>query len=218
MTHATIPSRPAAPRAGRLARTAARLAATPLLLAALAACSDDDGIGPGENGQPSNIAFAYSGSGPEATIQGTYQAMGDPPRTGPLITETFALGQRVASKGALRVMSNAAQPAQSTANFAQVTITRLEVGSVAINGTCPGETCNGVSLAIEVSTNVAVSQARYSCALETGTIRITSIRNGRAQGDFTGTGSCLGRPGTADLDQFSITGGTFDVKVIDVVS
>ena len=216
MTHATVLSHPAAPRAARFARTAALArAAAPLLLAALAACGGD---GPtGSSGQ-SSVHLRYGGSGNQGTINGTYQAEGDPSLTLPPITQTYALGQRVTGQTTLRVVSNVARSTQQTADFSWVTIPRLTVGSVAINGTCPGEDCAAVSLALEVSTSVAVSQAKYSCALDNGTIRITEIGDGRAKGTFSGTGRCLGRPGTEDLDQFTITDGTFDVKVIDVQS
>jgi hypothetical protein len=211
MTNSTILFRPAAPRAARLARMVA-----PLLLAALAACGDSDG--PTESSEPSSTRFVYGGSSAQGTVGGTYQAEGNPSFAGSQITQTFALGQRVAGQTTLRVLSNVARNTQQQADFAIVTIPRLTVGRVDIVGTCPGETCAAVSLALEVSTSAAVSQARYSCALDAGTIRITSISGTRAQGTFEGTGRCIGRPGTADLDQFSITGGTFDVNVIEVPS
>ncbi|HEX6037920.1 MAG TPA: hypothetical protein VFZ20_07775 [Longimicrobium sp.] len=199
-------SHPAA-HAGRFARAAA-----PLLLAALAACAGD-GTGPGE-AKPGSVAFAYSGSGPEGTIQGTYQVLRDPVGLVPRLTESYALGQRVESQGVLRVVANMAREGQR-ADFAQVTIPRLTVGSEAITGICPGESCAAVSLGIDLATG-GVSQAKYSCSLDQGIIRIFSIQNGRAEGEFSGTGSCVGAPGTADLEEFSITGGTFDVKVRDV--
>lgn len=188
-------------------------AAAPLLLAALAACGDDDGITPGT---PSNVAFAYAGSGEQAVVEGTYQVMGDPNRAAPPLTQTYALGQRVSSQGILRVMSNTVRP-DNRADFTEITIPRLAAGEVLIDGTCPGEVCAGVSLAIDVST-VGVSQATYSCALDNGVILVHSVSDGRAVGQFSGTGSCLGAPGTADLAEFSITGGTFDVKLVDVAS
>lgn len=109
-----------------------------------------------------------------------------------------------------------AQPAQQTADFAGVVIPRVSAGSVEIDGMCPGELCPEVSLALEVRTDDVFDQARYSCSLEDGTIRIESISGGRAKGTFSGTGRCTGQPGTEDLDEFAITGGTFNVKVIDV--
>jgi hypothetical protein len=217
MTNATILPRPAAPRAARLSWTAALArSAAPLLLAALAACGDNDG--PLGSSGASIIRFSYSGSGPEGSVQGTYEAKGDPDRSAAPITQTWALGQRVTSQGAFRVVSNVAQPAQQTANFADVTIPRLTVGSADIDGVCPGELCPEVSLALEVSTAGVFDQAKYSCYLYDGRIRLTSISDGRAKGTFAGTGRCLGQEGTADLDEFVITGGTFDVKVIDVPS
>lgn len=212
MTNATILPRSAAPRAVRLARTAA----LPLLLAALAACGDSDG--PTESSGPSIIRFSYTGSGPEGSVQGTYEAKGDPSLAGAQLTQTFALGQRVSSESTFRVLSNVAHPAQQTADFAGVVIPRLDAGSAAIDGICPGEVCPGVSLALEVSTAGVFDQAKYSCYLDSGSIRLTSISEGRAKGTFSGTGGCLGQEGTADLDQFVITGGTFDVKVINVPS
>ncbi|HST63175.1 MAG TPA: hypothetical protein VLK84_30980 [Longimicrobium sp.] len=212
MTNATILPRSTAPRAARFARTAA----LSLLLAALAACGDNDG--PTESAGASTIRFSYSGSGPEGSVQGTYEAQGDPSLAGAQITQTFAIGQRVASQTAFRVLSNVAHPAQQTADFADVTIPRLDVGSAEIDGVCPGELCPEVSLALEVQTTGVFDQAKYSCYLYEGRIRLNSISDNRAKGTFSGTGRCLGQEGTADLDQFIITGGTFDVKVIDVAS
>lgn len=213
--HATLASRPAA-RAGRLARTAGRLTAAPLLLAALAACGNDDvGTGPGDT-RPGSVAFGYSGAGPEGEVRGIYQVLGDPDLAAAPLTQTYALGQRVERQGVLRVMSNVVRPGQR-ADFAEITIPRLAVGQIDIDGTCPGESCAGVSLAIDVSA-VGVSQAKYSCALDRGTIQVHLIREGRAEGQFSGTGSCIGAPGTADLEEFVISGGTFDVTVIDVPS
>lgn len=217
MTNATILPRPAAPRATRLSRTAALARrAAPLLLAALAACGD--GNGPTESSGASTIRFTYSGSGPEGSVQGTYEAKGDPGLATAPITQTFALGQRVASQNTFRVISNVAHPAQGTADFAGVVIPRLDVGTVDIDGVCPGELCPEVSLALEVETGGVFDQAKYSCYLYEGRIRLNAISDGRAKGTFSGTGRCLAQEGTEDLDDFTITGGTFDVKVIDVAS
>lgn len=214
MTNTTILPRPTAPRVARFARTAALArAAAPLLLAALAACGDDnDPVGASA---PNTVRFTYAASGPTEGVEGDYNAVGDPDRAVPPLTQTYALGRRDPGEGLLEVVSNVAYP-QQEADFVTITIPRLTEGSVAIDGTCPGELCPGVSLGLELSTAVAVSQARYSCALETGTIRVASIRDNRMKGTFSGTGSCIGAPGYEDLDEFSITGGTFNVKVVDV--
>ncbi|HYW10596.1 MAG TPA: hypothetical protein VE871_01535 [Longimicrobium sp.] len=132
--------------------------------------------------------------------------------------QTFAIGQRVSRESTLRVMTNWFHDAQGTADFAGVTIPRLTEGAVAIDGICTGESCAGVTLALEVQTGGVFDQAKYSCHLYDGTVRINSISNGRATGTFSGTGRCTGQPGTANLDEFRITGGTFDVNVMDVAS
>lgn len=215
MAHETILPRPAAPRAARFARAART--ALPLLLAALAACGDDP-AGPVESDPPSSVRFVYGGSSNQGTIQGSHRAEGDPLLAVAPITQTFALGQRVASKGLIRILANVARGTEHEADWATITIPRLTVGSVDINGTCPGKECAAVSLGLDIETDVAFSQARYSCALDEGTLRITSVSDGRAKGEFSGTGSCLAGPGYQDLTQFSIASGTFDVKVIEVAS
>ena len=213
MTH-TNSTRPFPRHVARRSSALLRSAAL-LLMAALAACDN-----PAGSGEPatSSVSLVYGGSNSQGTINGRYEAEGEPAFPTAPITQTWALGQRVSGQTLLRVGSNVARTSENTADFAWVTIPRLTVGNVPILGTCPGEDCAGVSLALVVSTNVAVSQARYSCALDEGTIRVTSISDGRAKGTFSGTGSCLAAPGFQDLDQFTITDGTFDVKMIDVPS
>lgn len=190
-------------------KISARLAA-PLLLAALAAC--DNPAGGGES--VSAVQIVYGGSSNQGTVNGTYEARGEA-RTGtPPIQQTYALGHRYAADGYIDVISNE-KHAGDVADFAWITIPRLTAGTVDIDGICPGENCASVSLALEVGTT-GVSQARYSCSLDDGIIRVTSVTETRVKGDFSGTGFCVGAPGTPDLDQFSIAEGTFDVRLIDI--
>lgn len=208
MTNATTRSRPAAPRR-------ARTAVLSLLVAALAACGDDPS-GPGDGA--GSTRFSFRGTGPVGTVEGIYDAEGAPSFPVPPVTQTYALGQRISGEHTLRIVSNVAYSAQQTADFAWVTIPRLTVGSVQIDGICPGESCASVKVALQVSTAGTFDQAKYSCDLYDGVIRINSISEGRATGTFSGTGRCLGEPGTEDLDSFAVTGGTFDVRVIEVPS
>lgn len=192
-------------------KISARVAA-PLLLAALVACDNPAGSGGGET--VSTVWMVYGGSSNQGTVNGTYEARGEA-RTGtPPLQQTYALGQRYVDDGYIQVMSNRTHEGDA-ADFTWITIPRLTEGSVTIDGTCPGETCAAVALALEVGAT-GVSQARYSCSLDAGTIHITSVTETRVKGDFSGTGFCIGGPGTTDLDQFSIAEGTFDVKLIDV--
>lgn len=193
-------------------KISARLAA-PLLLAALAACDDNPA---GSGGTPvSNVHVVYGGSNNQGTtVDGTYEARGEARAGTAPILQTYALGQRFADDGHILVLSNVKHGGADVADFTWITIPRLTEGSVAIDGICPGENCAAVSLALEVGT-VGVSQAKYSCSLDAGTIRVRAVTETRVKGDFSGTGFCIGAPGTADLDQFSIAEGTFDVVLID---
>lgn len=188
--------------------------ALPVLLAALAAC---DGLGdPGAAQGPSTIRFTYSGSGPGGAVQGAYQAEGDyQVGTAPL-RQTFALGHRYRPAGAVDVMSNVYRASAGASDAVHVTITRLTPGSVPVDRLCDADFCPGVSLALELP-NVNGAQARYSCSLQAGRVEITSIREDRMQGRFSGTGSCTGAAGTQDLEEFSISGGEFNVKLMDAV-
>lgn len=190
-------------------KISARMAA-PLLLAALAAC--DNPAGGGET--VSNVQIVYGGSSNQGTVNGRYEARGEA-RTGtPPLQQTYALGQRYTDDAHIQVVSNRKHDGD-VVDFAWITIPRLTAGAVTIDGICPGETCAAVSLALEVGTT-GVSQAKYSCSLDSGTIRITSVTETRVKGDFSGTGFCIGAPGTPDLDQFSVAEGTFDVRLIDI--
>ena len=193
-------------------KISARLAA-PLLLAALAACDNPAG---GEGTPVSNVRVVYGGSNNQGTVSGRYEARGEARAGTAPILQTYALGQRYTDDGHILVLSNVKHSGEDVADFTWITIPRLTEGTVTIDGICPGENCASVSLALETGT-VGVSQAKYSCSLDAGTIRITSVTATRVKGDFSGTGFCVGAPGTADLDQFSIAEGTFDVVLIDIM-
>lgn len=201
-THQTASSRPA-----RLVRAVALAPALLAAPAALAACESSTEPGTG----PSRIGFTYVGTGAEGTIQGTYSAESDFVVGRSQLTQTFAIGHRYAA--AVGVISNVARSAGLSDNTS-LTIPRLTVGSVSIDPACETDYCAEVFLGLELP-SAEGSQAKYSCSLQAGTLRITAISDMRARGDFSGTGVCIGAPGTEDLEEFRITGGTFDVKVIE---
>lgn len=213
MIHHPIAARRAPVRRAGLSDNArlARIAAPVLLLAALAACGGENPTGAGEPQADSSIRFDFSGSGPDVVLQGTYEAQGAPRPGTDLIDQTYAMGHRYAGAGAIQVMSNRKRDG-GTADFAWVTLPRLSAGAVSVDRSCGTDTCPGVLLALEVG-SAHGSQARYSCSLEAGTLRITSISSSRAKGEFSGTGICVGAPGTDDLPDFRITNGQFDVKL-----
>lgn len=198
--------------AGRAAAGLTRSAriAAPALVAALAAC-DGGPTDPQPSAGASTVRFAYEGSGAEGVVSGAYEATGDP-RAGQS-RQTFAIGQRYRGAGAIQVVSDLQRPGD-VSDFAWVVIPRLDAGTLAIDRACGTDYCPGVFFALEVK-NTHGSQARYSCTLESGTVRVTSISATRVAGEFSGTGACIGAPGTADLEQVSVAGGRFDVKLID---
>ena len=206
MAHIPTLRQSASSRPARLIRTAAL---APALLAALAAC--DSSTEPGSG--PSRIQFTYVGTGTGGTIQGTYNAEGDFVLGRPQLEQTFAIGHRYADDGAMGIISNVARSA-TLPDYMSLTIPRLTVGSAAIDPDCATDFCAGIFLGLELPAAEG-SQAEYSCSLQAGTLRITAISETRMRGDFSGTGVCLGAPGTEDLEEFRITGGTFDVKVIE---
>jgi hypothetical protein len=197
-------------RAAGFAGSTIRIAAA-LLLAALAACSDS--TGPGGQADASRIDITYSGSGPDGVLQGTYAAQGDPRLGSDPIGQTYAVGQRAVELGVIEVVSGRRHGNEVDVAF--VTIPLLQVGTVQIDRDCDADACAAVLLALDMGLAQG-SQARYSCVLHTGTVRITALTDERVRGDFTGTGACFGREEGEQIEDFSISAGTFDVKLMDV--
>jgi hypothetical protein len=64
-------------------------------------------------------------------------------------------------------------------------------------------------------TNTTSSLTSYDreCWLETGSVIVTSFAGQRVQGTFSGEGECL--TFNWDSEQFSVTGGQFNVPILD---
>jgi hypothetical protein len=78
-------------------------------------------------------------------------------------------------------------------------------------GNDPDAICPYVSLVTGMMLGDDDSFTR-SCALESGTVTVTAISDGRVRGTFSGTGECFVAATDAD-EAFRITNGTFDVPV-----
>lgn len=185
---------------------AGRLAVASLLLA-LAAC-DGDPNGPAQTQNAVRITYAGTGIGGSYVAQGALQA-GTPP-----LQQTYAQGRRYPVAGALEVLSTQTR-SSTTADFAWLDIPQVTTGTLAIDPDCDADHCPAVSLALEVGTT-GVSQARLSCFLRQGSITVSAISDTRVRGTFSGTGHCLGAPGTANVEDFAITSGSFDVPLVDL--
>ncbi|HWL39979.1 MAG TPA: hypothetical protein VNO75_07055 [Gemmatimonadaceae bacterium] len=53
----------------------------------------------------------------------------------------------------------------------------------------------------------------FFCGLTSGTIVLTEVGSGRAQGTFSGNGSCITGTGGAS-SAFSVSNGAFDVALV----
>jgi hypothetical protein len=166
------------------------------------------------NAGPSTVSFTYHGVGPGGSVGGLFHVTADPDLNRPAGDQAFALGQRIARAGAFRALSNQRRTSELS-DWIVVSAPRLSTGSLTLAPPCRAEYCPEVFVALEMK-NSQGAQARYSCTLDSGTIRITAISEQRAQGEFSGSGVCLGAPDTEDLEQFSVSNGRFDVKLRDV--
>jgi hypothetical protein len=176
------------------------LAALPLAVLS-AAC--DDPSGPGEAQDESRVAISYSGA-----VAGTFAAEGEyTPGTVPN-TQTFSIGTRRVD-GTVEVTAYS-QRGGARFDLASITLPDAAVGERAVE-LCPGETCNSVSLALDLG-QANGSQAAQSCHLQTGTIRVTALSETRVSGTVSGSGFCVPREGGDDVP-FQITSGTFDVEL-----
>jgi hypothetical protein len=178
------------------------LAALPLTLLS-AACKDTSG--PGEAEDESRISISYT-----VGVSGTFAAQGDPVVTRAASAQTFAIGHSY-PEGRFQVIAYSHGADRFSA--ATVTVPRVVVGqAVAIDRLCAEDICADVTIGLDIGqTNGSV--AAHTCALETGTIRVTALSATRASGTMSGSGFC-NPGGGGDRVPFQITSGTFAVKVM----
>ena len=74
--------------------------------------------------------------------------------------------------------------------------------------------CSGVFVALDIRNDVNASQARFSCTLQSGSIRISSVSSAHVVGEFAGVGSCITYQGEV-VDGFQLVNGQFDVALRD---
>jgi hypothetical protein len=179
-----------------------RILLTALPLAVLfAACHDP--AGPGETEDESRITFTYTGG-----VNGTFAAEGAPSLTSAPNTQTFAIAIPQAD-GSLEVNAYR-QRGGARFDIASITLPNPAVGQRAVE-LCPGETCNSVSLGLDIGQTHG-SEAAQTCHLRTGTITVTALSATRVSGTVSGSGFCLQRGGGDDLP-FQISSGTFSVDL-----
>jgi len=176
------------------------------LALSLTACSD--GILDVEENEPSAVSFEFAGAG-----LGSFSARGDLQPNRPLIDQTFAAGRRFGSPDAIEVHGFAPR-AGNVVDWIDIKIPTPGIRSYAIDATTchwSDDTCPTVFVVLEMATGSG-AQAKYSCQLQTGSIRVRSLTSTRVQGEFSGAGSCLENTG-AFAEEFTVSNGRFDVKL-----
>jgi hypothetical protein len=177
-------------------------------LAFVSACGDD---GPND---PSNfsgtVSFAYTGAG-----GGNFNVSG----AAPALSANFGGSNWAAGSrdDAANQVGLVAVRTRSGGRYDVVYlgINRVTVGSSTVQANCDpdlGENCSGLVF----FTNIADTDDEYDffCFATSGTMAITSISDTRAEGTFTGGGTCIsGAPG-GGTSTFAITNGAFNVRLL----
>lgn len=179
-----------------------------LVLAAVGtACSEPALVGPGL-GTPI-VSFSYGGP-----ISGAFEAGGYPSFDVSPLGQTFAQGRRYRSPDGFDVLSTRFRG--SSADFVTIEIPRIEAGTFTIGGSCDLESldCPAVGIALQIPTTTTVGQARYSCELSSGTIRLATVTTETIAGTFSGRGSCITDTGD-ELENFVVSDGRFEVGVVE---
>lgn len=185
------------------------LAAAPVV--ALAACSDG-GTAPQTPATPM-LRFTYDGA-----MAGSFRAEGAPVLNAPQFQQSFAQGRREGGVSAGLEVLAVQRRAGNLADVVTISGLPQQTGTYTIDDSRCARTeprCPGILVGLEIPTDASVAQARASCTLRTGTIRVTAWTAGRAAGDFAGEGRCLTSDGRT-LEGFRVTGGVFDVALFEV--
>ena len=180
----------------------------PLLTASLAlvlAACDNGPIDPPVDG-PGTISFSYQGP-----ISGTLAIEGDIRTDRPPLGQTAAYGQRYHNPQMIEARGAAVNG--DMIDGITVRVPSHTTGSFNIDTSQCGwldDSCAGIFLFLRLR-NANGEQAKYSCTVQTGTIRLTAVSEARAKGVFQGSGECLDRDGGSP--PIAISNGQFDVKL-----
>lgn len=181
-----------------------------LALVGLVGCSDGP-VDPAAFG-PSRVRLSYQGP-----LVGSYAAEGELQRGKGMLDHTYAYGLRYQNPTALEVRSVVLDAASDRVDWVDIQIPADRPGTYAIDqDRCPRweAGCAGLFLVLRLP-NQEGKQAKYSCTLLTGTIRVATASGRRVQGTFSGAGECIDRdaPEGTDHPPVTVTGGEFDVEL-----
>jgi hypothetical protein len=174
--------------------------------AALAGCSDSKTGPTGFNG---TLSFNYSGG-----ISGTFNVTGQMPTSGAgQETSSWAAGEVVTTGTDAGIYAAAISPrSASSHDFVVVIANRTTEGTATIDyDNCVSVVCSTVFFDFNASNGGGLSVAQ-ACYLQTGSVVITDIDDGRIKGTFSGSGVC--ESSTGSFTAFTVTNGSFDVPNI----
>ncbi len=186
------------------------------LLLTLAACPGSDG-GTGPEEVVSSVRFSHPAAG-AILPAGAYEAVGEVRfgGQGQLLPGEWAFGM-VGMPPGFVVRVTASQ--RSAIVNGRYDVVAMEVpGDIPAGGTAAlAVVCNGapacaqvhVSLGMRTQGNVS---PQVTCTLSNGTVTVTARSATRIRGTFAGSGTCYGSAGNAP---YQVTGGTFDVPVLE---
>lgn len=150
------------------------------------------------------VSFTYSGP-----VSGSYHTRGTLQQQSDFLKQNGATG--ALESGELEVQA-LLQRGASSVDILTFSVPRTTAGVETITESCPpGSGCARLLLGLG-QPHADGGQALQSCSLTQGSIRVTAISDGRATGEFSGTGSCISDRGEV-TDGFAVSAGSFNVPL-----
>ncbi|HEX8321702.1 hypothetical protein [Longimicrobium sp.] len=179
-----------------------------LLVSVAAACGETPS-GPGENPAAGEVRFTYTSA--NSTLAGTFQAKGAPLPTGGTDRQ-WAAGTR--SDDPDQVLAFGIVPL-SGESYDQVAVhfPGSGVGTYSAGAACEGDHCAGVAFSLGTSTGGVPT---WVCVSVAGNVEVTSSAADRVRGKFSGTLHCYSPAAPGQQPVLEMTGGTFDVALVEL--
>lgn len=187
-----------------------RLLLAALALAAVGCVGDPTAPGRG-NDDDAWVAFEYDGP-----LAGRFTAEGAPDRALPALGQTYAYALRYERFDGVEV-SAVRRRGAGLADVVDLTIPSPRERSYLVDDFACARwdtSCPGIFVAFDLPTSGSAQEARWSCTVQRGTIRVSRMTSRRVSGTFSGTASCTGRDGEW-LDGLRVRDGEFDVPLDD---
>jgi len=126
---------------------------------------------------------------------------------------TWAGGARVNDEGETTVLVTAVTKSGSDYGMTSIQLDGKAAGTYDMGGNCDTNCAYAVA-AFGISS--WTDSGERACFIDEGTVTVTALSATEARGTFSGMGSCIT---DAEFDEpFQVSGGTFDVKVMDLAN